>query len=365
MFEFGKIDLRPYLDEVKKELEGGVRQTSEDAVIGAASIMASAIEAGLRPKEKVKAKEHLLDFGFENSRDKLKQAQVIKKIGSNPGGTASASSDVNTTSSQNLSGPVKELVPTLMPGQVKNSGDKGDGTRTILNNKAQKDFDSKVKGLPYGMIAVFSAIIIASVGYRYSSLKDKRAKMINPLSLVKHVEAIAKDREPAQIGQSAVIDTGNIILSHYDKQKMQVFIDGKKVEVDPVISIKVPLAHDFTLRVQIEGKKHFVKEMRVDNSSAIEVEIPEMSAIAYGYVNTASNCAQGEIRFEIYGEKRVSSVPMVETFGIAFPLGLDDRGQLIPIKYQLFFKKKGEDIERKIEISLNREDQTVDLCDQL
>ena len=105
--------------------------------------------------------------------------------------------------------------------------------------------------------------------------------------------------------------------------------------------------------------------MRVDNSSAVEVEIPEMPSIAYSYLKTSSNCAQGEMRFELYGEKRVSPIPMVENFGIGFPLGLDDKGQLIPQAYQIFFKKSGEDIERKIEITVNREDQTIDLCDQL
>ena len=103
----------------------------------------------------------------------------------------------------------------------------------------------------------------------------------------------------------------------------------------------------------------------MDNTAALEVEIPDMPAIAYGYVNTSSNCAQGEIRFELYGEKRVSPVPMIETFGVGLPLGLNDKGQLTPMSYQLFFKKTGEEVERKIEITINREDQTIDLCDQL
>jgi len=90
-----------------------------------------------------------------------------------------------------------------------------------------------------------------------------------------------------------------------------------------------------------------------------------MPSIAYGYVNTSSNCAQGEIRYEILGEKRVSPIPMSESFGIGFPLGLDEKGQLTPATYEIYFKKRGEDIERKIEVTLNREDQTVDLCELL
>jgi serine/threonine-protein kinase len=169
----------------------------------------------------------------------------------------------------------------------------------------------------------------------------------------------------AEVDKDFEQDKGNIVLSHFDKQKMQAFVDGKKVEVDLLSNIKVPVAKDFVLRVQIEGKKHFVKEMRVDNGSAVEVEVPEMPAIAYGYVNTSSACAKGDIRYEIFGEKRVSPIPMKENFGVAFPLGLNNDGQLVPQAYQIYFKKEGEDIERKLEITIQHEDQTIDLCDQL
>jgi hypothetical protein len=46
-------------------------------------------------------------------------------------------------------------------------------------------------------------------------------------------------------------------------------------------------------------------------------------------------------------------------------LGLSDKGQLTPATYQLLFKKSGEEVERKIEITITHEDQAVDLCDQL
>ena len=357
MFEFGRIDLRPYLDEVKKELEGGTREGANEA---------AASDAGLQPK----AKEQVLDFGFEDPKAKTKQAQTVKRMSSIPVTDAKekpnmASSD--TTSSRNLSDMTKSSVTTFKPGQTKSSVVKIDGTNTRIMKNGLKG-SNPPKKTPVGTIAALFAVVIGSAAYIYYSLHGNLGKVAAPVAVT---HPVVKDRQPAQVNPAPDIDSdsaankGNIVLSHFDKQKMQAFVDGRKVQVDLLSNLKVPLAREFTLRVQIEGKKHFVKEIRVDNSSAVEVEIPEMPAIAYGYVNTSSSCAQGEIRFEIYGEKRVSSVPMVETFGVGFPLGLDDRGQLIPMNYQLFFKKKGEDIERKIEITVNREDQTIDLCDQL
>lgn len=357
MFEFGKIDLRPYLDEVRKELEGGTREGASEA-----AATAVAIDAAKLPK----AKEQVLDFGFEDPiTSKAKQTQTVKRMGTNsvPGTKEKPNmASADSTSTKNLSDMNKSGVTASKAGQTKI-----DSTRTRLIKNELKA--SASKKTPVGTIAALFAVVVGSGAYLYYSLQDINQEIVASPVAVVHP---AKDRQPAQAAQVApVADTdpasnkGNIVLAHFDKQKMQAFVDGRKMEVDLLSNLKVPLAREFTLRVQIEGKKHFVKEMRVDNSSAVEVEVPEMPAIAYGYLNTSSNCAEGEIRFELYGEKRVSPVPMVETFGIGFPLGLDDRGQLIPINYQIFFKKRGEDIERKIEITINREDQVIDLCDQL
>ncbi|MBC7539106.1 MAG: serine/threonine protein kinase [Bacteriovorax sp.] len=349
MFEFGKIDLRPYLDEVKKELEGGTREGAREA-----SSTAASIDAVLLPK----AKEQVLDFGFEDPKAKAKQTQTVKRMGSSSATKPNMTSS-DATSSRIITDISKSTITTLKPT-------KADGTKTRLIKNELRGANKKKTSV--GTIAALIALVVGSAAYLYHSLEGNQLKVATPVVVAQPVKK-EKDRKPAQdpaeTNYDPAINKGNIVLSHFDKQKMQAFVNGKKMEVDLLSNVKVPLLHEFILRVQIEGKKHFVKEMRVDNTSAVEVEVPEMPAIAYGYLNTSSNCAQGEIHFEVYGEKRVSPVPMVETFGVGLPLGLDDKGQLIPSNYQILFKKTGDDIERKIEITVNREDQTIDLCDQL
>jgi hypothetical protein len=258
-------------------------------------------------------------------------------------------------------------VTTIKPGQTKSSIEKkADGTKTrIMKNELKAKEKKKTSA---GTIAALLAVMAGSAAYLYYSLREPEMPAVVQAPPVKEKQHKERDRQPAQVAQSEVAvssDKGNIVLSHFDKQKMQVFIDGHKKEVDLLSNIKVPVAKEFTLRVQIEGKKHFIKEMRVDNEAAVEVEIPDMPNVAYGYITTSSACAQGELRFELLGEKRVSPIPMVETFGVAFPLGIDEKGQLTPQTYQLFFKKKGDDNERKIEVTITREEQTIDLCDLL
>lgn len=365
MFEFGKIDIKPYLEELKKEAESGTRGDSDLSAAAAAN------------EPKAREREQILDFGFDEEVKSKGKTSTVKKASvavakEKPSGTLTGANvappTAEKTNSKINTEAGNKTTTTLKPGATKSGIKKNsEGTRTrILKGDLKKQ---KKKSSP-GVVAALFAVVVGCAGYLYYSLHEPEAPAVAETAPVIR----EKDRAPAGDKAQTVKETpaveesadrGQIALAHFDKQKMQVFIDGQKKEVDPLSVLKVPLAKDFTLRIQIEGKRHFIKEMRVDNTSTVEVEIPEMPTIAYGYIMTSSNCAQGEVRFEILGEKRMSPVPMVESFGIAFPLGLDEKGHLTPATYELYFKRRGEDIERKIEVTLSREDQTVDLCEQL
>jgi serine/threonine-protein kinase len=368
MYEFGRIDLKPYLEDVKKELESGTRKGDIETAIEVAVAVAQATSNNHHDSQdqKAKAKEQVLDFGFEAAKAKGRPTLTTKKSGPSPVSTPIVSKDKMMTSpSTTLPTEGNSNAQIQKSGATKPNIEKSEGTKTRANI-TRNQLEEPQKKSSLGIIAAAAAIVVVGVYFLYSQkIKNETAKV----EVAPKVNAVAKDRQPAQASTIKDLEAqveqsqGNIVLAHYDKQKMQVFINGKKAEVDLLTNVKVPLASSFILRVQIEGRKHFIKELRVDNSSAVEVEIPEMPAIAYGYINTASDCAQGELRFELYGEKRSSPIPMVETFGVGLPLALDSKGTLIPVTYQLYFKKKGDDVERKVEITISREDQTIDLCE--
>jgi serine/threonine protein kinase len=362
MFEFGKIDIRPYLDELKKEIEGG----------SLARDNANAAVASNEPK--AREREQVLDFGFEaevkgkGKTSTVKKAAVAKpsiSAGTSTGAATQRNAD-KTDSRTNIDA-VNKTTTTLKSGATKSGIKNSDGTKTRILKAS--DLKNAKKKSSAGVIAALLAVVVGCAGYLYNSLREPDAQVAvteTKTNTSTRQPAGVKNQAPVEVTPAAEgVDQGSLVLAHFDKQKMQVFVDGHKKEVDLLSNIKVPVGKEFTLRVQIEGKKHFIKEMRVDNTSTVEVEVPEMPAIAYGYLNTSTSCAQGEMRFEVYGEKRVSPVPMTESFGIAFPLGLDEKGQLTPVTYELYFKKRGEDVEHKIEITLNREDQTIDLCELL
>ena len=357
MFEFGKIDIKPFLEEMKKELERGSNASDAAAANGG-------VYAPLASDTPAIKKEAILDFGFDETGTKKKNTVTVKKTTTKE---KTATSGEDSTLSRKISDINDGTMATIKSGAGTKSKVMKEATRDLKVEKTDTKKSLKKKGTSMGTYAAMVAFLLGGGFYFYTSF------MVEPdIAEVVEVEPAVKikARQPAAdtevVASPEASGTARLVLSHFDKQKMQVFIDGVKLEVDMLNTINVPVGKAFTMRVQIDGKKHFIKEYNLANNTSLEEEIPEMPGIAYGYVYTANDCeAVGEVRFEIYGEKRVSPVPMKQEFGVAFPLSLDDKGSLTPANYELFFKRKGEDFERKIEISIKREDQSIDLCEFL
>ncbi len=350
MFEFGKVDIKPYLEDMKREQERG-SNVGETTSGGSPIAELPAIK-----------KEAVLDFGFEDeSIAKKRNTITVKKTSVAP--KEKTQSDENSTMSRKVADINDSTMTNLKRGPGTKSAVKKEVTKILKVEKTETKRTSGKEKTSLGTYAALVAFLMGGAYYFHSSFFQEP---------VPHAVEVApkgkKDiRKPAQSeAVQEISGTAKMTFTHFDKQKMQIFIDGERQTTDLLNSVSVPVGKPFTLRVQIEGKKHFIKEMNLGNNSAVEVEIPEMPAIAYGYVFTHPNCQiRGEVRFEIYGEKRVSPVPMTQEYGVAFPLNLDDYGALAPATYELFFKKEGDQVEHKVEVTLKREDQSIDLCELL
>lgn len=357
LFEFGKIDIKPYLEDLRREQERG---GAAAPIVGASNSDSPAIK-----------KEAILDFGFEDQAAiKKKNTITVKKaaVATKEKIQAEITDEDSTTSKK-----IADINENTMTNLKRGAGTKSRVTKEVtrltkVESKTDtKKISSKGEKTSLGTYAALFVFLLGGAYYYYANFfAEPTAESV---AITKPVKKDKNDgvREPANITPTEeAAGTARMTLSHFDKQKMQVFIDGVRTPVDLLNSFDVPVGKPFFLRVQIEGRKHFIKELNLANNSSLEIEIPEMPAIAYGYVFTSKECpASGEIRFEVYGEKRVSPVPMNQEFGIAFPLNLDEYGSLAPATYELFFKRNGEGIERKIEITLKREDQSIDLCEYL
>ena len=367
MFAFGKIDIKPFLEEVKYEIErGSNHKDNTTTLLTTPQAPINTISPEADPTPVIK-KEVVLDFGFEG--DKKKNTITLKKT--------SVNTKERTSSLENNT--ISKRVADLNDGTINNLK-KDSQTRSSLAYKKEQTkivkYENKIeRKTPFGNYAAMLVFVLGGGFYLFKTYYGKTVK--NPNIVEAKIASLVKNRIPAQTNmKSSEVESlesesdetkgvAKMMLSHFDKQKMQVFINGSKTDVDLLNSVKVPVGIPFTVRIQIEGRKHFIKEMNLGNNSTFQINVPETPSIAYGYIYTSASCPKGELRFEIYGEKRVSPIPMTQEFGVAFPLNIDTYGSLAPAKYQLFYKKDGEEVERKIEIVIKREDQSIDLCEHI
>ncbi len=350
LFEFGKINIKPYLDDLKNELEGGTNNASGNDV--------SLIVPETRTNDDVK---------------KPREAVAVKTFDFELDGVASLTIPGNNKTEDKKLSILKlneyEKGKAEIPA-TKTKIEKRITSKTVTGIKRVEITDKKievkeVKSQRPFKIAVASVAIVLLAGAYYQGYFQKKLDGGNVTQIAPVNKHLKKGPTPASVQNEDNVSNGTIILTHFDKRKMQVFIDGKKEETDAISGVKVPLRKDFILRVQIEGKKYFIKTLRVDNSAAFEVEIQDMPNAIYGYLNTSTGCSEGEIKFEIFDEPRSSVIPMKQSFGIALPMAIGETGKPIPQVYKIQFTKTGETESRIIEITISREDQTIDLCEFL
>jgi serine/threonine protein kinase len=308
MFAFGTLDLKPYLQELKNESSGTLEVK--------------------QPKTQIEKLDEFEDLS----------PQPVPPVSP----VAQNSTRGNLKLSQNNK--TRPLVSVRPIDQT---------TSKINQDPDQLEYRNK-------KIAVAISVLLCLIAYGGYSKFNKYTASVPEKKLV---------RTPAQIPvitEEAPLDLNlyksSIILSNFDKQKMQAFINGRKMEVDLLSTIKAPFGTDFTLRIQNERKKHFIKELKIEDDKPLEMQIPDTEVASYAYLNTVGKCPSGELRYQVFEEKRLSKIPLIKNTSIGLSLNLDEKGQAIQTQYQLFFKPRGSSIEKQIDVTLDREDQFINLC---
>ena len=358
LFEFGRINIKPYIEDLKNEQAGGVARgaapLSSDKLSGEfdfefternnLQIRGGAKGTDKKSENKEAKSEPQWDETLEVKKEVKKETknEVKKDTGTKP--EKIESSKATTKHNQKFNN-------TRTSGSSVTS----QGIKRVFH-KAEEEV--KPNPLPGAAAAIF---LLAFAAWAWSTGYFEHNKPV-----VKNEQvAIKKGPTPASLGTEEPPAMGTIFLTHFEKQKMQVFINDKKEEIDHLSSFKIPMHKAVILRVQIEGKKHFIKELQVDKAPTMEIEIPEMSPVSYGYMNTSAQCAEGEVEFEVFGEKRHVAIPIKQNGGIALPMLMDEKNKPQPQKFSISFIRTGEIKERKFEITIKREDQNVDLCEFL
>lgn len=353
MFEYGKIDIRPYIEDVKREGSGnsGERKSSNKS---------SAEDDTPGPR----AKEVVFDMGFEekDSTSKLNRTKKLigKKVSDDTIGQSSEPRKAvrTTTVSRRAQVPVE-----LQKGNNTKSLNKkmSDSTQSRIrkgDNPKKEAVSPLIKG-----VAVLAIILSASFYIYVNYISNDEAAYLAEL------DKVQSKRAPSSLGKKGV--TANLgdkettlVISQFNKIKHKVYVNDKLLTPDLIGAVTVPLNQPIILRVEVAGRRHFIKEMTLTENRSVQVEIPQdLPAYSYAYLVTSRTCVEGELHFEVFGEKRIQKLPISDSIGVSLPLEVDSDGKVAPTVHAVELLISGEDVVRKLEITAKREEETIELCD--
>lgn len=392
LFEFGKIDIAPYIQEWKVEQAGGP--------VGGETAPAAPAAGG---EDELKKKEsRVLDFGFdeeddepnlpranrtskkkqevdidekfahldedmemslESGLDKMKKKKAIAK--DKAAEEAAAKKEKKTAriskpaakkagSTRKIS---KQASKTTTIKAKKSGTSTKTGTRTVKAPKNEKKFDPKVIG--------GAAVVVLALIFGWSKFSGDDPKVVD------NQPKVVKDRNPANNPDSERTPVpsakvyGKIQLLGFDKYKQKVYINGKPAKIGILSDIRYEAETDLVLRIQKPGRVHFIKNIRIPQGDTVSVRVPEMPPASYGYLVTSRNCIKGKLYFSLYGEDRVENLPIPRGGGIAFPAEVDSNGHVQPKTYEVFYQKDGEGIQRRAKFTVTNEDDSVDFCEAI
>jgi eukaryotic-like serine/threonine-protein kinase len=382
MFEFGKIDLTPYLEDLRLELGGRARPE-------ASTSSSSSSRSGEIDEQSPKKKEQrVIDFGFEEKTKSTKKKRTKKKVdlderyphlGDDPtkvkkeilleGQTAKKVK----TKTENDPSMIKKKVSkkTSIHGKVKPkvtimTGVKAKTTQQTLTktNKITLPITEKNNIKRYAIIAM---IVLAGITVLLPEKQDRgpacdtKDKNGNCIANGK----IAVDTNPTPRPTATLEDQyGTIQLMGFDKYWQKVFIDGTKKSVGVLGDLSAKAGKEIVIRIQQSGRRHYIKRITLEADKIKKIKVPDMPLAAYGYLITTRACVTGTLHFSLYGEKRIETLPIPKKSGIPFPAKVDSKGYIISENYEVYYHSP-DGIKRKIKFKVENEDDSIDLCDKI
>jgi serine/threonine-protein kinase len=337
LFEYGKINLKPFIEEWKNESQGKGKSSSSQVDV----------EGTLTKKE-----EKLLDFGFEaaSTRTRKKAGVAVSKPKAGAEGTK-----------------LRIDRSSLVKKRNNRSNAYGAKDQADLNmnesNATHTSFSDSTAGSSRYIKFLKVVVSVAGLAFVANVYRDDVVKWLDIPELNKFT---AKAPKNVDLEEEAIV-VKKARLKNYDSEIHKAFINGKRVKPDFLKEITLPSGEDFTVRVEAQGRKHFIKTIDITNVDYVNIEIPLEEEIDFGYLYTSRGCQmEGKIYFELWGESRVEKLVSGNTYGVALPVMGDGRYPASvngTAAYTIYFQKEGESIQRKLEFNFSKVGERIDLCD--
>ncbi len=374
LFEYGKIDISPYLKDLKREQEGIIENEAT----------------------RTRKKEQVIDFGLEESDANEPKIQIDRTSVSRKRGQGNSS----PSNSNNVTQAVKKAISreqqqqmsmiSAMKAEIEVSPVSMQADRKRLGQIAppplprkppphQRDDDDDGQANSRREWVFLAAACIGVVAFFNQSALRRGLCMLGGaqvgLQSCAPKKAISKSgdsqdsiEEEIQRENLALNGRGEenvyLILRNFDKRTMKVYLDGIHQSTDILSRVSIPAGRVQTLRIESPGQKHFIQTIDSNGGENIEVTIPKREREFFGHLYSSADCRlSGTLSFEIYGEKRTAEVPIRSKLGIAFPVRTrGPANQAQRAQYTLFFRPSNKNFQKKLNLQFERVGQYIDIC---
>ena len=335
LFEFGKIDIKPHIEALKKEQKNkrSNEMTNPTGTTGSGSL---------------KTKRTIAVFDFEDN-DK----RYVK--------TNDAYDDefVTSASFDNVLLKIKKSIneKKMMNKTEKSEGAKKEKSRHKYEwQKTRSTLADKSKNKVQWTKIVAGAAVVCFVFWGILSKRDARHAGNNN----------STSRSAASLNDNMAKQPAILILENFNRYEQTLFVNGKKIEVDIYSNAKVNEGREVIVRVESKNKRPYVVKTDIASGERKRLDIPRQEREQFAQLRAqGANCPRGQVSFYLYGEKRVLSVPFGGLY--SFPLKGDGdarvSGQGFAV-YELTFKDQNSRA-KKIDIEFQSVLEPINLCDRL
>ncbi len=401
LFEFGKINITPFISEWKKEQDGGSFTSSDIIVPGTEEtkkIIPNKPPASSDSKKEEIGKKDKSDFSDhrnENIFEYDSEASIIniERPNAKPGSGGAPLGDTIGVS-RRAGGPQKRKNLGLdMAGKnnvssakkdLKSTKEEDNKTRARIRRASKTSITgltslTERQGRFVKMIGAYGLAVgmLFAAFFAYKNLPSLQEKLLGrkrlPSSEYVDPDAGNENEKNEQVEKIEKKEFITIHLPNFDKYKQRLYLNGKSMSVDILNQLEVEKRKTYVLRIESPGKKHYIKNIK-DPSSRISIKVPDMMPENYGYLYQSPGCRlKGKIYFKLFGESRAENIPLNnKQFGIPFPVNgdgnssVDEEGNIV---YDIYFqnsRKNGQNVRTKIQLKLNPQEDIesrIDLCE--
>lgn len=304
--EFGKIDIKPYLEDMKREEVQGSGASGDTAFQDAASDgsfiteeqRTGKIELDLGVFDKQETNVEGIGLELDASNKTVKRSTGTSKIKKASTGQRERTSKVRAKRTN-----ANRTVKT----RVRSAG--GTSVKKVSPARKKAELEKEKGNFPF-------AVVLAGCLALVVIFKPDLVKEYTGID----VECMMSDcrQEPTGPTPAGKIEVNGVIYFSFadtDTYDVRTFVNGKKVEISGA-KLEVPLNKPVSIKMIKPGHKTWTLDNEIvltDDSSTQTVRIPSFIKNHTGYLSTSTNYPPGsKIMYEVDGEKIVRDLPLKE-----------------------------------------------------